>query len=381
MSAWTKEEIEFLTKNIDGTPSQVHKLYSARKFSPRTPDAIGRQLRRLKAEKPITSVSYKEAQVTPERVMVNASDIEVLADALGRGKRLKTPSEHKEDKVNFEKFTDELINATVNHGSMPINVPTGGASLCILLSDTHIGKMTKHFNKQVFEERINSIADKMLSEITLPEQLDEVVIMLAGDMLEGEDIYQTQAHHLEMPVIDQVQIAVSAFWNLALRINDLLEVPVRFEVCPGNHGRVSKLASEKSNWDNVIYQTLHFIAQQSGGDISVNVNFESFHLFQVQDKTGMLFHHGTKHLGTAAMQTKVSGWLHTKKFDFMCHGHWHAWAVDTQFGKIVMKNGSLPGEDDLSERMGVWEPPRQGWLLIKHGMPINQFGFFEWENE
>jgi hypothetical protein len=64
----------------------------------------------------------------------------------------------------------------------------------------------------------------------------------------------------------------------------------------------------------------------------------------------------------------------------MCHGHWHAWAVDAQFGKIVMKNGSLPGEDDLSERMGVWEPPRQGWLLIKHGMPINQFGFFEWEN-
>jgi hypothetical protein len=77
----------------------------------------------------------------------------------------------------------------------------------IALSDTHIGKWTNYFNKKVFLERIASITDKILEEITLPEDLTEIVVALVGDMLEGENIYETQAHHIEMPVIDQVKIA------------------------------------------------------------------------------------------------------------------------------------------------------------------------------
>lgn len=383
MSFWTTPELEFLQNHLNLPGFDLYTHYVRTFGNARTMDAVGRQVRRLRASQQIQEASATLQEAIQEEIEADDTELDMapvpdIARALGRA---PVQQDHRQrDRAEFNVFVDELIEASKNIKTVLAVPPENGSSLCILLSDTHIGKLTSSFNRSVFEDRLLSIVEKTQTEVAIPEDMEEIVLMLAGDMLEGEDIYQTQSHHLEMPAIDQVQIAVDTFWTLACRLQNVFRVPVRIVTCPGNHGRVSKTASEKSNWDNVIYQTLAYIAHNAKNGIQVDANFDSFHTFRVQDKTGMLFHHGTKHLGTAAMQTKVAGWLYTKNFDFMCHGHWHEFAVNTQFGKIVMKNGSLPGDDDLSERMGAHNPPRQGWLLIRKGQPINQFGFFEWEN-
>lgn len=384
MSFWTDEQIRFLQQNLTLNSHERYRLYASRFGTGRTLEAVERQVRRIR--------STNQAQAILENTIREDDEIEVevavetpvevvnpLREVLGRAVRRNVPS--FSDREDFNSFVDRLIDESSNVTIARARAPSSGSSFCILLSDTHIGKHTDNFNREVFIERLSTIPEKIQEEIALPDDMQEFVLMLAGDMLEGENIYETQAHHLEMPAIDQVQVAVDTFWNLALKLRNTFNVPVRIVTCPGNHGRVSKIASEKTNWDNIIYQTLgYLVAVSLERDISIDVNFEAFVTFPVQDKVGMLFHHGTKHLGTPAMQSKVAGWIYTKQFDFMCHGHWHHWEVGTQFGKLVMKNGSLPGDDDLSERMGVFDPPRQGWLLVRRGQPINQVGFFEWTN-
>lgn len=390
MSSWTSEQISFLQLSINLSSTERYKQYVARFGTTRSFDAVERQVRRLRAahqaevlikEVIDSSTQDDDADDLPIDIEVQMSpEEEMLKVALGRAPL--NPISRFEDRKQFGEFVDCLIEESIQTKPIKTEALCTGSSLCILLSDTHIGKMTDHFDSEVFRERLLAIPEKIQKELTLPVDLEEIVVMLAGDMLEGENIYETQANHIEMPAIDQVQTAIDVFWKLINSLKETFKVRVRVETCPGNHGRISKQAAERSNWDNVIYQTLGYLATVAKDDkIQVNVNFEAFHTFQVQDKVGMLFHHGTKHLGTASMQSKVAGWLHTKKFDFMCHGHWHNWSVNTQFGKLVMKNGSLPGDDDLSERMGDSNPPRQGWLLVRKGQSINSVGFFEWSNE
>jgi hypothetical protein len=380
MSFWTHEQIVFLQQHLNLSSSERYHLYTLRFGNVRSIDAVDRQVRRIRSTNEVQTIlesTIQEDELLPVEIDDPLPDGEALRELLGRVIKRYTPN--PADRADFNTFVDNLIEQSSQVTIARAKAPTTGSSLCILLSDTHIGKQTENFNKEVFIERLTSIPEKIQREITLPSDLQEFVLMLSGDMLEGENIYETQAHHIEMPVIDQVQVAVDTIWQLALKLKDTFRKPVRIVTCPGNHGRVSKLASEKTNWDNIIYQTLGYLVTVSlQRDISIDLNFNAFVTFPVQDKTGMLFHHGTKHLGTPAMQSKVAGWLYTKNFDFMCHGHWHHWEVGTQFGKLVMKNGSLPGDDDLSERMGVYDPPRQGWLLVRKEQPINQVGFFEW---
>lgn len=351
---WSDAEIEWLKSRLELDPTARALDYSQIKtFNPRTKGAIDRKAQRLESLKEVVTAIEHDDEIEP-----------------------KSGNE-------FTSFIDGLHEAVKSIKPIEPIVIKRGSSFVVLLSDTHIGKLTKHFNAEVFTERILSIPNKILQDLTLDlSDLTEIVLILGGDMLEGENIYPTQASHLEMTAIDQVKGAVDALWSLAILMEKTFSVPVRFVTCPGNHGRVSKQNAEKSNWDNVIYQTLEYIISASGTkNISIECNMDSFYTFKVQDKTGMVFHHGTKHLGTASMQVKTAGWIYTKDFDFMVHGHWHEWAVNSQFGKLVMKNGSLCGEDDLSERMGVYNPPRQGWMVITAGQPIGQMGFFEWDQE
>ncbi len=365
-TTWSKEELDFLTKNSDKAPSKVYKLYCGLFNKPgmmtRSYDSVQKKLKKL------SFLSEEDDSRAPARK---------IAAPLESGTKSKRRKNYEED---IRAFIEALGDVTDKDFEKPLMTRGEGSSFCMLLSDTHFGKKTQYFDMETARERILSINESLAS--LMPEDCDEVVIILAGDMIEGEDIYQTQSHHIEDSAIEQCKNAVDAFWTLGQNIRNTFAVRVRYVTCPGNHGRVSKTAAEETNWDNMIYHMLGLIGQhQSDGGIVVDVNFKPFYTFPVKDKVGMIYHHGTKHTGTPAMQNKIGGWIYTKDFDFMCHGHWHHWEIGTHFGRPVIKNGSLPGEDDLSEQMGVWDPPRQAWFVVRNGQPIDLFGFFQWNNE
>jgi len=260
--------------------------------------------------------------------------------------------------------------------------PRSNTSLCLLLTDTHFGKKTNFgFSTEVAKKCIASIPDMLREQPINMKTIGEVVLLLGGDMVEGEDIYGTQSHHIDSPVIRQAEDATRSIWQLAVNLRTMLNVPVRIETCPGNHGRMSKTAHEQSNWDNVVYQHLHLVADASKDEfITVKPSFDVFNTVNIQGKKCLLYHYGTKHTGTAAMKSKLAGWLHAKQWDFMAHGHFHKLEVGTLYGKPVIKNGSLTGYDDLAERMGEWDPPRQAWFLVTKDKPISIIGFLEFDH-
>lgn len=386
MSNWYPEEISFLKANLVTPNSELWQKYTLQFGEYRTREAVLRQQRRMKSALDVKTyvddaIDHAIEEDDLSLDIVIGEEIEGEKETELRrhltGKRI-TPVTN-ESKVDLREFVEELIQTTKDMPSAPVAFVKTGSSIVVHLSDTHMGKQTDNFDSEVFAERFASIPNKILNEVGVPGDLREVVVILAGDMVEGEDIFPTQNGHIEMPAIHQIKLVIDNTWKLVVALKNNLGVPVRMVTVPGNHGRVSKSAAEVTNWDNVVYQTLSYIVQTADDpDITIDCNFDSFHVFSVQDKTVLITHHGTKHLGTPAMQSKIAGWIYTKEFDIAFHGHWHQWAVDSQFGRLVMKNGSLPGPDDLSERMGVFDPPRQGWAIIRSGQPINQFGFFEW---
>jgi len=264
--------------------------------------------------------------------------------------------------------------------------PNTDMSLCLMLSDTHIGQKTASYNDKVAQDIIiNQIPNMLLNKPIPHSEIGEVVIMLTGDLVEGEDIYQTQSHHICLPVIEQVELATNSFMQLGAILSAELECPVRFETVPGNHGRISKTASELSNWDNIIYQNLAMaeaIARQydPNFEIIVNKNYHPFTTFFVQGHKVLIYHHGTKHLGTPAMKIKHEGWYKTHQWDLMAHGHWHEWSIGSMFGRPVISNGSIVGYNDLAERMGVYDPPRQAWWLMSEGEVLLTTGYLEFEH-
>jgi calcineurin-like phosphoesterase family protein len=254
---------------------------------------------------------------------------------------------------------------------------TEGNALCLLLSDTHVGKVTKEYDVSIAKERIASIADKV-TEIILSDT-DQVVLLLAGDMVDGEDVYPHQAHTLELPVVKQAQVVAASIWELINSIRGL-GVSVRVETCPGNHGRTSKTADTKTNWDNVSYMLLEAIAQTYNDPyINVRASFEDFNPIDVLDKRILMHHYGTKHAGTGATQVRMAGWQQIFDWDFMVSGHYHRWSVESVLGRLMMKNGSLGGNDDLTIKLGYTEPPRQGWFVVEKDVPITIMGCMEWD--
>lgn len=285
-----------------------------------------------------------------------------------------TTAKRKDVNGQFADAVNELAALKANSVKAKPVPPRSNRSLVLLVSDTHVGKHTDHYNPSVAAERIASIPS-LVAELGLVS-IGEIVLVLAGDMVDGEDIYAHQAHHLALPVIDQVKQVTESIWQLALDLRAQFKIPVRIETCYGNHGRISKTADPKSNWDNIVYQTLDLVSSNVQDKlITVNLSYTAFLTTEVQDKTVVVTHHGVKP-GTG--KNKLSGWQYTKHWDLLLHGHYHTWGIETCYGNPVIHNGAMVGPDDLSEAMGVYDPPRQSWCVITKNEPISQFGYFEW---
>jgi len=374
MNIWDKGEVKFLADNLQLSTKEIYLKYCDEYgfVEARTYDSIQKKVKKLRD-------AYGDEP--------DDTDLQEVADQVDKllaGKeKLLIPDINAQRKRELKDEAKWWLEGIIEASSDLVFEPPkatceSGISFCILISDSHIGKQNDHYNLEIAKQRIASLPDNILSQEG-NIGVDEVVLLFAGDLIEGEDIFKTQSHHLECPAIEQVQIASESYWNMILKFHQLYECPVRVITVPGNHGRMSRTANEKTNWDNVIYHILKVIAQGHGNnDIIIDCNFDQFKLFDVQDKKGMLYHQGVKHTGTPAMREKVAGWSSRKQFDFMCHGHFHEWHIGNWLGKFVIANGCICGPDDLAERMAKEDTARQAYFFVTPGTPLYGFGVIEW---
>lgn len=376
VNIWTQEELDFLAEYDGGdTPSNIYSNYVNRFGALRTYDSIQKKLKRL--EHLLTDREDSEDGNVRDTGMI------LLGEPTSPTTFLETaPSAElrRETQNQAAEYLRDLADIAVGVRYKP-SPKTDKATLCIVLSDLHFGKSKSGaFNLQIAYDRLAEMPQKILDSSVDLSNVDRIQLILGGDINEGEDIYATQGTHLECSVIDQVKWSTRAIWNHILNLRSTFGLPVDVDGIPGNHGRMSKTANEKSNWDNVVTQNLALLNEYyDDDDITVNVNYSAFSVIQVKDRRGLLFHHGTKHLGTPATKVKLAGWIISKDIDFLVHGHWHHWGIETYLGRPSINNGSLCGPDDLSERIAEEEAPRQAFFLIEPGEAIRTFSFVEWE--
>jgi predicted phosphodiesterase len=386
MTYWTNHEITSLSQSLDLSTKNAY-LEFCNEFgsSKRTYDSIQKKIKKLRdaySNEPDEPDELNEENLE-EHIQEFFNPAPVLIQKESTEKR-----KHNKEKARL--WLEGLIDLAKSNYTSSNNQPTfqgSDTTMCLVLSDLHFGKYTKWYNLEEANKRLAGIPKYLHSKVNKMTVIDEILIILAGDLVEGEDIYPTQNNHIECSAIEQTQICVQSVWEMILEFTQIFpNTSIRIETVPGNHGRVSKTANEKTNWDNVIYMILDMIAKKHNDDrIVMNCNFDAFRIFKVKDKIGMANHHGVKHTGTSNMREKVAGWITGKQFDFMVHGHWHEWHVGNWLGRFVMANGCMCGPDDLAEQMGKEDTARQGYFFITPGEPIWGFSFVEWvhtqENE
>ena len=235
-----------------------------------------------------------------------------------------------------------------------------GLSLVALLSDFHIGKVVKTvtgevaYNTEIGLGRIYQTVD-LIQEST-KEKVDELIINLAGDHIDGEGIYPGQDVTLEIDVATQVFRTTEAVWKMLVNLRNIYP-KVRVVAVRGNHGR-TKLSKE-ANFDTMLLQSLKLISNISKSDIHIDFQYGEFNTCNVQGWKLMTRHWAPNQAETPSSRARLGGWFDMHNWDILTYGHFHHWGVFTYNEKVIVRNGSLVGGDDYSEGFGASDSPTQ----------------------
>jgi predicted phosphodiesterase len=338
---WSKHEDDLLCilKSVGKNNQEISNEMGLRGYK-RSKDSIKNRL--LRVYKPLRSITATEI-------------IEVVKDSV---QNLSTnPIQKQIDRANKAKKTQ---------------------SLCIVLSDLHIGKKTvfngeEVYNLRIAKERFRTLTENFLdvyeSYIKKDAIIDEIIIALAGDIVDGELIYETQHAHVDTNVVKQMLKATRDLFEFIQRIADMdTKVPIRVVCCRGNHGRTSKVVSEESNWDLALYYQLRFAFTeiQKSKNIMFEVSDDDYIIFRIKGHKVMMRHMMPKDTSSPTARAKFGGWYAKHKWDIAVGGHWHTCKSDEWNDKTIFYNGCLSGTDDLAERMSLDSTPKQWVFGVSH---------------
>jgi hypothetical protein len=278
----------------------------------------------------------------------------------------------------------EGIRKQVRVTSVPvIEYRTDGEELVLCLSDIHYGARVKDgmtgatiYDPSITEAMIESIPHKVLASAK-EREFTGITIVLAGDVVDGEEIYPTHGHHLDICVVDQTRGLVKSLWKM-LKVFGAMFEHVRVIGVRGNHGRMSKMADERSNWDNVVYQQLALLIEMEDSNLAMEVAYGEYYNFDILGWVGHVRHEAVPHDGTAAMRNKLGSWAQMHQFSFLICGHHHHAGILNYNGMCVFRNGGMMVGSDYAERLARQDPPRQILFgLTKDTLPTF-VSFLDW---
>lgn len=318
-------------------------------------------------------------QVVKQRIRLilqqTAHDIQEVnispAMRLALGLQQRMPLRHRRRLAEFLGYAMEAVSQIY-----PLTVPVSPStpqqeSLCLLLGDWHIGAHIdlpiNRYDQEVAQKRVEKLIHNTLKLSTcyIRQEIKELVVLIVGDMVDGAEIFDTQPYHQELAVLEQIQLASSLLWQMFLTFSQSYE-RVRVHAVRGNHGRMSKTAPPEANWDLMLYlmlQKMWLIAREVGspiaGKLEISFSANEFDTVLVNGKRIQIRHEAPKQTETPAASSRFSGYHDISPYDIICYGHYHHPGIEWHQDRPVIKNGSLMGPNDLSNRMGKISSPKQ----------------------
>lgn len=294
---------------------------------------------RVKVEK--SKMKLQDEKQFVQQLLKDKSRTELIIDAV---KEAIIPIEYKPSEIILPKYKG-----------------TEEEQACLVISDVHVGKVTKTYNPKVFKERLEYLTKSMCRITDILRngyKIDVLNIMLGGDIVDGEGIYPTQAYHINQGVLKQVfQVGLPEFSNQLIFLSKYFK-QINIYCTRGNHSRSGKFADETSNWDTVFYEALK-ASTQNYKNIKWNISYEWNNRFKIYDWVFELMHgHQCRmyfHTPIYNITMKGSRWQGSHGgFDYLIMGHFHN-VVMSQFNNWeFMLNGTFSSSDEYAdEQLGL----------------------------
>ena len=254
------------------------------------------------------------------------------------------------------------------------------------ICDVQFGKRTRSYDHVVATERLQELAQKTVEIANLRRniaKIEEILVVLGGDIVENERNYPSQPHHISLPVIDQATKQGPEAIESVLRYLLKYFTRVRVTSVVGNHGRNGPFGQpgvhEKTNWDRVLYRVLEYRmlgSEQVDNPLRKRLIFNTPDTFwAVEDVCGwnILLVHGDQIKGGFAgfpwygAAKKVWGWIDAigEPFDYIMIGHFHTFATATLNYRILLANGTVESDNDYAQEE-----------LAACGYPCQRLSFF-----
>lgn len=252
------------------------------------------------------------------------------------------------------------------------------------VSDVQLGKVTSTYNSTVAAERLMLLADKAL-RITetrrTSAKIEELRLYLGGDLVEGEEIFPTQAHQIDQSLFDQaVKALPEAICKMTLKLLEGFR-KIRIVTVPGNHGRQgprNTRAHPRTNWDNVAHEVIKLWLMGPEDNprlrdrLSMNISQSFFAVDRVYG-WGNLMVHGDQITGGFAgfpwygTAKKAWGWIDSipHPWDYLWFGHFHTPAAATLNHRIFLANGTTESDNTFAQAQ-----------LASGGYPCQRLAFF-----
>ncbi len=204
------------------------------------------------------------------------------------------------------------------------------------------------------------------------DRLDNVVLLLGGDLVEGEDIYDGQPHNIENGLKQQIDAARKTYYRQIKRLRKATGVPVKVVCVSGNHGDLGKESG--ANADDIIYSMIEDMINLSQVEDVKFVYSErsDYNTFTFRSHQGYLTHgeNRKEHLGTASGKRD---WLAIKDetgFDAAWRGHYHMQKREPVNGApVIMTNSRKPG-DDYTESIATFGSPGIALYISTDEQPV-----------
>lgn len=208
---------------------------------------------------------------------------------------------------------------------------SSSSTLFLPHSDAHIGAVVEsrhgvdYYSADEARDSIEEYFDRGISAAKNRGDVEDVVVNINGDCLDGEGVYPGQRHEQEDNLRDQLRKAGNIYIEQLTKLAEEFQ-HVSVYCVPGNHGDISKRST--TNADMMLYdfvetavaysqyENIHIEKAGAGGFLNANIRGWNFHLRHGQDYL--------EHVGTSSGIRRALNWLSQYDFDVGIRSHYHS---------------------------------------------------------
>jgi hypothetical protein len=238
-----------------------------------------------------------------------------------------------------------------------------------LISDTHNGKLTDTYNSEVLKDKFDGLYKQIKDTTRTYKDIDDIHVVLLGDIIDGEGIYPTQSYECEYDVDTSEDSSIAIFRDFYDRLGNEYN-HIYTHAVYGNHGRTGKYNSPTNNYDLKFYKRL--------GD---NYHKDNSYIFDIKQKWygyysiydhNILIHHGNKikmyqNIPLYGIINKHMRWMLggiSETYSAMFVGHFHSLHAMEWNGVMIQLNGTPVTSDPFCEELGLVSSNK--FCLITH---------------